>query len=278
MIRRLVIQSTLNGGELTTWWTMRRWTQMASILGWQQVEWQYGNADRLHLSNDNHCLRLLLPPDADPLEGWQRLKEVSGTSLRPYLRPATAEDPLGPSLRFEVEPSPVPWMWHCRKPWQLPEERLRELMTLRGWTLATAESCTGGMLAHRITSVSGSSAYFQGSVVAYANAVKEHLLKVPSAMLARHGAVSEPVARQMVEGIQDILSADVALSTTGIAGPTGGSLQKPVGTVWIGMSTPSIGTMVVRFQGIGNRTDIIEQASTAALLMLLAHLESIIAS
>ena len=105
-------------------------------------------------------------------------------------------------------------------------------------TLAVAESCTGGMLGERVTSVPGSSAWFLGGVQAYSNAVKHALLGVPEAMLAEHGAVSEPVARAMAEGARDRIGATWALSTTGISGPDGGTDDKPVGTVWVGRAGP----------------------------------------
>ncbi len=107
--------------------------------------------------------------------------------------------------------------------------RLRE----RGLTLATAESCTGGYLAHLITSVPGSSAYFQGSVVAYDNRIKESLLGVSPGTLAAHGAVSEATVREMVAGARLSLGVDVAVATSGIAGPDGGTPDKPVGTIWL---------------------------------------------
>ncbi len=100
-------------------------------------------------------------------------------------------------------------------------------------TLATAESCTGGYLAHLITSVPGSSAYFMGSVVSYANSVKMNQLGVSSETLHQHGAVSEQTVREMVAGANRLLGSDVAVATSGIAGPDGGIPEKPVGTVWI---------------------------------------------
>jgi nicotinamide-nucleotide amidase len=111
---------------------------------------------------------------------------------------------------------------------------LGTMLRERGLTVATAESATGGLIGHRLTNESGSSDYFLGSVVSYANAVKVNGLGVSEADLEAHGAVSEPVARQMARGVRDALDADVAVSTTGIAGPTGGTKEKPVGTVWVG--------------------------------------------
>jgi nicotinamide-nucleotide amidase len=110
------------------------------------------------------------------------------------------------------------------------------LLVQRTSTLAVAESCTGGLLAHRICSVPGASRYFRGAVVAYANQAKRDLLGVPEALLAAHGAVSAEVARAMAEGARDRFGADLAVATTGISGPDGGSAEKPVGLVFVGFA------------------------------------------
>ena len=102
----------------------------------------------------------------------------------------------------------------------------------RGLTLATAESCTGGNVAHAITAIAGSSNYFSGSVVAYSNAVKHEVLAVKKEVLAEHGAVSEPTVKAMCEGVSYLMNTDCAIATSGIAGPGGGTPEKPVGTVW----------------------------------------------
>ena len=107
------------------------------------------------------------------------------------------------------------------------------ILKAKGKTMATAESCTGGYIAHLITSVPGSSAYFKGSIVSYANEVKENLLNVDSDTLKSAGAVSEETVKQMVKGAIEKLNVDFAIATSGIMGPDGGSLEKPVGTVWI---------------------------------------------
>ena len=99
--------------------------------------------------------------------------------------------------------------------------------------MCTAESCTGGYLAHRITSISGSSAYFMGSVIAYDNQVKINQLNVNESTLETHGAVSEQTVTEMVKGALELLQTDIAVSISGIAGPTGGTPDKPVGTIWI---------------------------------------------
>ena len=111
--------------------------------------------------------------------------------------------------------------------------RLAELMQGRGLMLATAESCTGGMIAAACTDLAGSSAWFERGFVSYSNAAKTQLLGVPADCIASHGAVSEPVARAMAQGALTHSAAQVAVAVTGVAGPGGGSPDKPVGTVWI---------------------------------------------
>ena len=112
------------------------------------------------------------------------------------------------------------------------------LLKQKGMTIATAESCTGGRLAAALNAQSGSSAYYMGSVVAYDNSVKTHILGVLPETLCSDGAVSEATVRQMAEGVRGLLHTDIAIATSGIAGPTGGTVEKPVGTVWIAWATP----------------------------------------
>jgi PncC family amidohydrolase len=111
------------------------------------------------------------------------------------------------------------------------------VLTDRKLTLATAESCTGGLIAHRLTNVSGSSAYFLGGIVSYSNEAKAQLLGVGQGTLETQGAVSEATAIEMARGVRRVFSADIAVSVTGIAGPGGGTPEKPVGLAWIGLST-----------------------------------------
>lgn len=113
------------------------------------------------------------------------------------------------------------------------QEALGELLKSKGATVSTAESCTGGLIAHRITSVSGASAYFQGSVVAYDNRIKEQVLGVKSETLEQFGAVSEQTVTEMVQGVLGLMKTDYAIAVSGIAGPTGGTPDKPVGTIWV---------------------------------------------
>lgn len=114
------------------------------------------------------------------------------------------------------------------------------LLEVRNLTLAVAESCTGGLIGHRITNVPGSSHYFRGAVTAYAYDVKESLLGVRSRTLAEHGAVSEQTAREMAAGVRDAVSADVGVSVTGIAGPGGGTGEKPVGLVFVALAAEHV--------------------------------------
>lgn len=116
---------------------------------------------------------------------------------------------------------------------QTIEEVVGKLLKEKGLTLSTAESCTGGYLAHRITKIPGSSAYFIGSVVAYSNAIKENLLSVSPETLQEHGAVSKETVVEMVQGALKVLQTDIAISISGIAGPGGGTPDKPVGTIWL---------------------------------------------
>jgi len=142
--------------------------------------------------------------------------------------------------------------------------RLREI----GATIATAESCTGGLIAQRITAVAGSSDYFLGSVVAYADDVKKSLLGVRAETLAAHGAVSEETAREMAEGARTRFGADFALAATGIAGPGGGTPEKPVGTVWIALAAPGRETRARKLRPPGDRETIRGWTAAAALEML----------
>lgn len=140
-----------------------------------------------------------------------------------------------------------------------------------GMRLAVAESCTGGLLGGRLTEIPGSSEVFVGGVIAYDNSLKTELLGVDPALLREHGAVSEPVARAMAEGVVERLSVTAALSVTGIAGPDGGSPSKPVGTVWFGCASGgAVETRRVLFAG--TRHEIRARAAQAALMLLYRRL------
>lgn len=144
---------------------------------------------------------------------------------------------------------------------------LHEILTSRGESLSTAESCTGGVIASRFTAMAGASAYFMGGVVAYANEVKCSVLGVKREDIERYGAVSESVARQMAEGARRAMGSTYAIATTGIAGPTGGSTEKPVGTVWMAIATPTKTVAIQRNCGT-DRGQIINRASAYAIEML----------
>lgn len=144
------------------------------------------------------------------------------------------------------------------------EEVVAELLRERKRTIAVAESLTGGIIASRLTDVPGSSAYLLEGVVAYANDAKVRALGVSPESLAQHGAVSEPVARQMAEGVRSAAGADIGLATTGIAGPDGGSAEKPVGTLWLALADGA-GTIAHRYQLMTDRARNKELASQLAL-------------
>ncbi len=139
------------------------------------------------------------------------------------------------------------------------------------WQLATAESCTGGLVGAAITAVPGASAYYLGGLIAYSNVVKERLLGVPTEILAAHGAVSAPCAAAMAAGGRARFAADVAVATTGIAGPGGGSADKPVGLVFIAVAHPA-GSVVERHVFPGDRLAVQRATVQAALRLLLAHI------
>ena len=152
-------------------------------------------------------------------------------------------------------------------------EVLGELLTERELTISCAESCTGGNMAHRITQVSGSSAYFLGSVVSYSNAVKAEVLGVSRSDLDRYGAVSRQVAIQMARGAAKLMQTDCAIATTGIAGPGGGTEFKPVGTVWIAVKYGDT-EVAELIQFHGSRENVIESATHHGMVMLIKLLRN----
>lgn len=147
------------------------------------------------------------------------------------------------------------------------EKIIGDLLLENGATISTAESCTGGYISHLITSVSGSSEYYKGSIISYANEVKEEELGVDNFNLHTYGAVSQQVIEQMAEGVRTKMKTDYALATSGVAGPTGGSKEKPVGTVWIALATPK-GVISKKFNFGKDRERNIFKAAYKALSML----------
>jgi nicotinamide-nucleotide amidase len=154
------------------------------------------------------------------------------------------------------------------------ELQVGRYLNARKLTLAVAESCTGGLIGHRLTDVPGASDYFLGGVVSYSNDAKCDLLGVPAAVLARHGAVSPETARAMARGVRQVFHAALGLAVTGIAGPSGGSPEKPVGTVYIGLATDQ-GDEVWHYQFYGNREEIKILTAETALDQLRRELKEL---
>ena len=151
------------------------------------------------------------------------------------------------------------------------EQLVHRWMTENGKTLSVAESCTGGAIAAKFTAMAGASVYFNAGVVSYSNEAKRDILGVNMDDIVRYGAVSETVAIQMAEGVRRAGQSDYAVSTTGIAGPTGGSAEKPVGTVWIGVATPKGSFAVLKNCGT-DRSQIIDRATAYAIKLLYDNL------
>lgn len=152
------------------------------------------------------------------------------------------------------------------------EARVGAALRARGWAVCAAESCTGGLVMHRLTNIPGSSDYVLGGVVSYSNAAKQSLLGVRAETLAAYGAVSEETAAEMVRGVLRVFAADVAVSITGIAGPGGGTSQKPVGLTYIGLGTRDSGSIAVSVQRhlwSGDREAVKAASADAALQLIL---------
>ena len=146
--------------------------------------------------------------------------------------------------------------------------RIGERLKARGLRLATAESCTGGLVGHAVTRIAGSSAYYLGGAVTYSNGLKEQLLGVDPETIRRYGAVSGETAQAMAEGCRRLTGADYTLAVTGIAGPGGGTPEKPVGTVCFGLTAPGQGARDVRCRFRGDRSEIQIIAAATALDLL----------
>jgi PncC family amidohydrolase len=157
---------------------------------------------------------------------------------------------------------------------ELLEVTAGELLRQRGLRLAVAESCTGGLIGHRLTNIPGCSDYYMGSVTAYAYEAKVRLLGVSWISLEAYGAVSREVALEMARGVRTALKADIGLSVTGIAGPGGGIPEKPVGLTWVGFSS-SEGDDAQHFIWQGDRLQVKEQSAEAALRILVDYLQKV---
>jgi nicotinamide-nucleotide amidase len=151
------------------------------------------------------------------------------------------------------------------------EKLIGDLLREKGWTLSIAESCTGGLVCDRITNVSGSSDYFEGGMVTYSNESKEKHLGIPLRYIERYGAVSPQVARRMAQGVRRTLSTKFGLSTTGVAGPTGGTKKSPVGRVFIGLAAGRK-VWVRKLDLKGDRREIKEKATEKALQFFLGKI------
>ncbi len=150
------------------------------------------------------------------------------------------------------------------------EEKVAQRLVKLKKTLATAESCSGGLLSHRLTNVSGSSQFFKGGIVAYSNEIKIKLLKVPSSLIKKHGAVSRQTASAMAQGARLNFKTDFGISITGIAGPTGGTKAKPVGLTYIAVSS-NVKLEYIECHFKGSRLQIKKSAATMALQLFLKH-------
>lgn len=151
---------------------------------------------------------------------------------------------------------------------------LAQALTQRGWLLATAESCTGGLIATTCTDMAGSSAWFDRAAVTYSNEAKQTMLGVPAELIERDGAVSESVVRAMAEGLLAHSRAQVGIAVSGVAGPGGGSPDKPVGTVWVAWAVQGQATAAQRLQLDGDRAQVRWQTCEAALTAALVHIKA----
>ncbi len=154
------------------------------------------------------------------------------------------------------------------------EARVGVALLARGWTVCAAESCTGGLVMHRLTNIAGSSAYVLGGVVSYSNAAKQKLIGVREETLIAYGAVSEQTAAEMVVGVRALFDADAAVSITGIAGPGGGTPEKPVGLTYIGLQVRDQAPLVQRHIWSGDREAVKIASAEAALAWILEAAQS----
>ncbi len=152
---------------------------------------------------------------------------------------------------------------------------LGQMLMQRNWRISTAESCTGGLVSAALTNVDGSSGWFEYGVVSYANQAKEQLLGVKPEVIAQHGAVSEQVVRAMATGARNLSESDVAIAVSGVAGPGGGTVLKPVGTIWIGWAVPGDIVHAQDFLFSGDRYAVRQSAVDAALRGTIQRVQSL---
>ncbi|MDE6694090.1 MAG: nicotinamide-nucleotide amidohydrolase family protein [Muribaculaceae bacterium] len=218
-----------------------------SDLATHLAEWECGLPESLHLAYL-------------PTPGYIRLR-LDGAGVAPDVYD---------SYLSQLRELAAGWLIHDGD--ATPAGILIERLRAKGLTVATAESCTGGNIAHQITSVAGCSDCYMGSVVSYSNDVKERVLGVRAADIESHGAVSEPVVLSMARGAASVMHTQCAIATSGIAGPGGGTPDKPVGTVWMAVHTPA-GTVAQCRLFAGDRDRVIARASAEAIMMLICHLK-----
>jgi nicotinamide-nucleotide amidase len=207
-----------------------------------------------------------LPPDRGPVT-LAYLPDLRGVDLRLSARGVAAAEAETWFTRYEEAIGPVVAPWRFEAESGDVVEALHAALARAGKRLAVAESCTGGLIAKRITDLSGSSDVFVGGLIAYDNAVKVGQLGVSDEDLRRHGAVSEPVARQMARGVAERFGAAAGIGITGIAGPGGGTPEKPVGTVWLATALDGV-VEASLLNLVGSREAIRERAAQEAISRL----------
>ncbi len=223
------------------------------------------NTSGIAVSRLYDLVEAALPDDLGPVR-MAFLPDVTGVEIRLTVADAAAGEATRHLDRVEALLAPVVEPWRFESPSGDLAEALVRVLVEKGVTLAAAESCTGGLVSERLTRVPGVSEAFRGGVVAYANSVKERVLGVSGSAIRRHGAVSEEVAREMATGVAELCGAEVGIGVTGVAGPGGGTPEKPVGTVWTAVSYG--GRITVRSRRFpGDRLQIQARAAQNALRM-----------
>ncbi len=236
------------------------WTHSFNTIGLPETDIQQHVTPFL---NKQSAIALSLLPSTRgvqvTLSAWRPKNSKTSNSKKAWVFPD------GESLIRQVRKALKPWLFSEGD--NTMEEVVGEMLSKHQWTVALAESCTGGLIAHRLTEVPGSSRYLDRGVVTYSNHAKQKLAGVSSTLFPKYGAVSVQVAEAMAKGIRTKSGVDLGVSVTGIAGPGGGSVRKPVGLVYIAIDGPK-GSQSQRFQFGGNRTEIKFRTSQAALNMI----------
>lgn len=264
---RAQVQPILRRLQRTTGLYRMRWSHAFNTFGLSEIAVQELLVAHIH-TNPSVRFGFLPSPTGvkvtlsrwclTPKAGKKSGEEWGGSDPEHVTVVETVRQALGPWLFSEHDES--------------MEAVVGKALIARRWTLAVAESCTGGLVAHRLTEMPGSSAFFDRGIVSYSNKAKETLLGVPSSTLKRHGAVSLPVALAMASGVRRRSGVDVGLAITGIAGPGGGSSAKPVGTVCMAIHGPH-GKRAQQFHFFGDRSEIKFRSSQAALDLVRRYLQ-----